>query len=134
MLLLFGCGKSPEEQRKAKIKEEMDIALASPDHPIRKHVENAHIGAETKAAYVEDVEIYRQVGRKDIIKVKIALKWRDLIQENGHDNVEVISVDGGKTYSDPKITDSTAPYTKKKGFSLINFTKAFFSRFSDFFK
>ena len=129
IFFLTACSETVDEYtRRAKAKLNDD--LHQPDHPLRRHVEDAHVTVNAREAYVSNFHVITKDGSKNAgrkgsnikeVQADIVVRWDGVIHKNGETVLSVAwNVSSGKSYvKKAKITKTDALVnTKDPGFWL----------------
>ena len=92
--------------------QEINKALSSPSHDLRKYVENAHKTVTVHTAYVSDLQITTKDGGNNAgvegknirrIHLEITTRWNGMIHKNGY---TVVGVDLENINGEGKVTNA----------------------------
>lgn len=115
---VFGGGQTVAEFREAAEKE-FNAALASPDHDLRRRVENAHKTVNVHSAYVSDLRITTKDGSNNAgvegnnirrINLEITTRWDGIFHKNGYTviGIEIENISGEWKVTSAGITRTDA--------------------------
>ena len=129
VFILTACGETVDEySRRAQTKLNDDLRQSN--HPLRRHVEDAHVTVNAKEAYVSNFHVItkdgsKKAGRKGSnikeVQADIVVRWDGVIHKNGETVLSVAwDVSSGKSHvKKAKITKTDALVnTKDPGFWL----------------
>ena len=115
ILLIFviaGGGSMTVSEYREKAEQEINKALSSSSHDLRKYVENAHKTVTVHTAYVSDMQITTKDGSNNVgvegknirrIHLEITTRWDGMIHKNGF---TVIGTDLENINNEWKVTNS----------------------------
>ena len=106
---------------RVRVEHELNEELKSPNHPIRKRTENAHVTVDVRMAYVSDIQVVTKDGSNNVGKVgenirrmsiDITTIWDGFFRKDGKTvfHIEWQNVNGEFKVTQDKIAQTDAIY------------------------